>query len=178
MELIETMGAFLRDPFWSPYVAGIGIGILSWLTFLLCDHPLGVSTAFAKTAGLTEKAVRGPGVLEKPYYQETTPEVGWESMLVIGLFVGALAAAALSGTFDWVWVPSLWESKFGSNSILRGLVAVAGGICVGFGARWGCGCTSGHGISGALQLVISSWIAVLCFFVGGVATAMLMYYVV
>ena len=44
---------------WSPYLAGAGIGILSWFAFLLSDHPLGVSTAFAKTSGMIEKAVRG-----------------------------------------------------------------------------------------------------------------------
>jgi hypothetical protein len=46
---------------------------------------------------------------------------------------------------------------------------------MGIGARWAGGCTSGHGISGTLQLAVSSWLAVLCFFAGGVATAMILY---
>lgn len=37
-----------------------------------------------------------------------------------------------------------------------------------FGARFAGGCTSGHGISGALQLNVGSWIAVVCFFIGGI----------
>ena len=37
------------------------------------------------------------------------------------------------------------------------------------------GCTSGHGISGTLQLNVASWIAVICFFVGGAVVANLMY---
>ena len=44
-----------------------------------------------------------------------------------------------------------------------------------FGARMAGGCTSGHGISGTLQLSVGSWIAVVCFFVGGIATALLMF---
>lgn len=40
---------------WSPYVAGIGIGVLSWLVFLLSDNTLGASGSYAKTAGMLEK---------------------------------------------------------------------------------------------------------------------------
>lgn len=37
------------------------------------------------------------------------------------------------------------------------------------------GCTSGHGISGALQLALSSWIFAALIFAGGAATAFLLY---
>ncbi len=33
------------------------------------------------------------------------------------------------------------------------------------------GCTSGRGISGTMQLSVASWIAVSCFFIGGIAVA-------
>ena len=42
---------------------------------------------------------------------------------------------------------------------------------MGFGARWAGGCTSGHGISGTMQMAVSSWVAAVCFFVGGIAVA-------
>jgi hypothetical protein len=166
---------FLSEASWSPYVVGIGIGILSWLAFLLSNHPLGVSTAFAKSAGMIEKAIRGPQIAEKPYYRANKPAIDWEWMLVLGLFLGALTSAWLAGTIDWEWVPPMWSAAFGTGVIGRLVVAVIGGVCVGFGARWGCGCTSGHGISGTLQLVLSSWLAAACFFAGGVATAFLLY---
>jgi len=57
-------------------------------------------------------------------------------------------------------------------------VALLGGLLMGFGARWAGGCTSGHGISGTLQLSIGSWLAVMCFFAGGIATAMVLFKVV
>jgi len=50
-----------------------------------------------------------------------------------------------------------------------------GGVILGMGARWAGGCTSGHGISGTLQLAVSSWLAVICFFIGGIVTAMVIY---
>ncbi|MDY0219937.1 MAG: YeeE/YedE thiosulfate transporter family protein [Desulfobacterium sp.] len=178
MDFFTTIGAYLSDRVWSPYLVGIGIGILSWLTFLLSNHPLGVSTAFAKSAGMLEVAVRGPKVREKPYYQEHTPEIDWGWMVVLGLFLGALTAAWLAKDITWVWVPEMWQNAFGSSVALRLIVALIGGICVGFGARWGRGCTSGHGISGTLQLVISSWLAVICFFVSGIIVAMIMYHLI
>jgi uncharacterized membrane protein YedE/YeeE len=54
-------------------------------------------------------------------------------------------------------------------------VAFIGGTVMACGARLAGGCTSGHGISGALQLSVSSWIALMCFFAGGVVTAKLMF---
>ncbi len=163
---------------WSPYVAGIGIGVLSWLTFLLSDKPLGCSTAFARSAGLIERLFRGRKAEERPYYQEVKPHIDWGWMLVCGILVGAVGSALLSGEFQWAWVPAKWASEAGTGSLARWLVALAGGFFIGFGARWAGGCTSGHGISGTLQLTVSSWIATICFFLGGIATAMLIYHVI
>jgi uncharacterized membrane protein YedE/YeeE len=51
-----------------------------------------------------------------------------------------------------------------------------GGAFLGYGARLAGGCTSGHGISGALQLSVGSWVAVICFFAGAIATAALLFH--
>jgi hypothetical protein len=162
---------------WSPYGVGIGIGLLSCVAFLLSDKPIGCSTAFSRTSGMIEKLFRGEGVGEKAYYKKFTPSIDWEWMLVVGIFIGAFISARLSGDFRAEWVPTKWAITFGSNPILRWGVALIGGVVMGVGARWAGGCTSGHGISGTLQLAVSSWLAVLCFFVGGIATALMIYYV-
>ena len=61
------------------------------------------------------------------------------------------------------------------DEMLRLTVALTGGILMGLGARWADGCTSGHGISGTLQLSLASWIAVICFFAAGIIAAGLIY---
>jgi hypothetical protein len=175
MNILEALEKYATASVWSPYWVGIGIGILSWFAFLLSNKAIGASSAFSKTAGMIEEAIRGPKVQEKLYYRENPPKIDWGWMLVLGLFVGAMAAAWLSGEIKWEWMPEMWKNTFGSSVLLRSTFALFGGICIGIGARWGCGCTSGHGISGALQLVLSSWIAVLGFFAGGVVVAMCMY---
>lgn len=51
---------------------------------------------------------------------------------------------------------------------LKGVIfAILGGFLVGFGSRYGDGCTSGHAISGLSHLQISSLITVIGFFIGG-----------
>lgn len=53
-------------------------------------------------------------------------------------------------------------------SSLKGiLMAVGGGFLVGFGARYGDGCTSGHAISGLAHFQLPSLITVIGFFIGG-----------
>ena len=161
----------LTEVRWSPYAVGIGIGILSWFSFLISRKPLACSTSFAKTSGMIEKLFSGKKVELKPYYKKIGLDVDWQWMLVVGIIIGSLISALLSGDFRWQWVPSLWAAAFGDNSLLRVIVALVGGVCIGFGARWAEGCTSGHGISGTLQLAVSSWISVIFFFIGGILTA-------
>ena len=160
---------------WSPYAAGFGIGVLSWLVFLLSDNTLGASGAYAKTAGMIERFFKGRQVEERAYYRENPPEIGWGWMLLAGVVIGSFLSAWISGDFRSVMVPELWEQRIGSSAFLRWLTAFSGGILLGIGSRWADGCTSGHGISGTLQLVVSSWVAALCFFIGGVLTALIIF---
>lgn len=160
---------------WSPYWVGVGIGILSWIAFVLSDKPIGVSTAYAQTSGMLEKILQGPQVEAKAYYREYVPKVSWTWMLVVGLLAGAFVSAITADDFQLQWVPPLWENKFGYSPVIRWAAAFSGGVVLGIGARWADGCTSGHGISGTLQLVVSSWIAVICFFISGVVIAHIIY---
>jgi len=163
---------------WSPYAVGVGIGILSWVTFILSDKPIGCSTAFARTSGMIERLFRGRKVLEKEYYKQFVPEVDWEWMLVIGIVIGAFISAKLSGDFTLDWVPARWAATFGAAPVARWVVALMGGVLMGLGARWAGGCTSGHGISGSLQLAVSGWLAAMGFFAGGIVMAMFIFKVI
>jgi len=93
----------------------------------------------------------------------------------LGVVIGAFISSLVSGSFEFTWVPDRWAKAFGPSPWLRLIGAFIGGILMGIGSRWAGGCTSGHGISGALQLAVSSWIAVSGMFAGGIATAFLLY---
>jgi uncharacterized membrane protein YedE/YeeE len=172
---------WLRLAQWSPYLVGIGIGILSWVAFLLSDKPIGCSTAFARTSGMIERLFRGAKVKEKPYYQKFAPTVDWEWMLVLGIIIGSFISSRLSGQFQLRWIPIVSEElniSLVTVPYARIVVAFIGGILMGIGSRWAGGCTSGHGISGTLQLAVSSWLAAICFFIGGIASAMLIFRII
>jgi len=163
-------------PAWSPYLVGTLIGLLSMATFYFSNKPLVASTAYARIAGMIGKAVVPRHTESLKYYQDNKPAVDWEVMLVVGAVAGAFLAAWQGGELTGEWLPAMWEARFGEGSFaLRTVVALVGGVLMAFGARLAGGCTSGHGISGALQLSVGSWIALICFFVGGITTAMLMF---
>jgi len=173
------MGEYILDLVtqvgWSPYVAGAGIGILACCAFLLSDHPLGCSTGYVKISGLLERAVRPSMVEKNEYYRVILPALDWQFFIVPGIIIGAFVSAMLSGSFQFVWVPALWAGTFGPGPALRIAVAVIGGILLETGARWAGGCTSGHGISGTLQLSCASIVAASCFFAGGIAMAVFLF---
>ena len=54
------------------------------------------------------------------------------------------------------------------------LLLALSGLLVGFGTRYGGGCTSGHAITGLSTLQFPSLIATLSFFVGGIVSANLL----
>ncbi len=169
---------FFTEVRWSPYVVGAAIGVLSWLSFLFLKKPLSCSTSFAVTSGMIERLLRGKKVEKKAYYQKIKLQIDWQWMLVLGIVIGALISSLISKDFAWQWVPPTWAAAFGASPLLRILLAALGGIFLGFGARWADGCTSGHGISGTLQLTVSSWISAVFFFIGGIITAWFIFSVI
>ena len=93
------MSGILFPATWSPYAAGAGIGVLVCLSFLLCNRPLGASSAYVKARGLLEKAVDPHLEEKKEYDREIPPRVDGVLMLLPGIIIGAFIAAVLSGQF-------------------------------------------------------------------------------
>lgn len=168
----------LTQAIWSPYIAGAGIGILVCLALLLSNRAIGCSSGYVKAGGLIEKSISPARVERQEYYREIVPEVDWAFMLIPGIVIGAFIASMLSGQFQFIIVPATWSATFGNTPVLRIIVAILGGALLGFGARWAGGCTSGHGISGSIQLSLASIISATCFFAGGIAMAMFLFYVI
>ena len=162
---------------WSPYIVGFLIGLLLCLSFLFSNKGIGCSTAYAKTSGIIEKLISVKKVQKKEYYKKFEPKFDWEWFLVAGIILGAFLSSMLSGTFKIEIIPKLWLQNFGSNPSLRIIISLLGGTLVGFGARMAGGCTSGHGITGTSQLTVGSWLATIFFFLGGITTAYILYYI-
>ncbi len=166
---------FLRMKRWSPYVVGGLIGVLSWFAFLSVDRPIGVSTAIARTAGMLSNIVAPDHVARNAYFAKFRPAVDWEWMLVVGLALGAWISSRLSHDRAVEPVEPLWRRRFGPSPRKRYLAAFLGGAILMFGARLAGGCTSGHGISGSLQLALSGWLFFASVFASGIVTAALLF---
>lgn len=91
----------------------------------------------------------------------TGPDRSWRLLFLAGLPLGAGLYAVLGGP---VAAP---RQGFGTPLL------VLAGLLVGYGTTWAGGCTSGHGVCGLGRLSLRSLVAVLCFLLTGVATAVL-----
>lgn len=161
---------------WSPYVVGALIGVLTMLTLTISKKPVGASSAYANLAGLAGRAVAPDHIGSLPYFKEKKPTIDWEMIFVLGAVIGACIAAWTGGELTGYYLQDMWVTRFGADShLLRTVVAFVGGATMAYGARMAGGCTSGHGISGTLQLAVGSWVAVICFFIGGIVVAIPLY---
>jgi len=144
---------------WSPYVVGAGIGGLSWLSFATAKKPLGITTPCESTAArLGQLAPQASGVNAYLVKNDEVPRLDWEWALAAGVLLGSAISANASGDTDHGSVPRTWARTFGPSRATRFAGAFIGGAMMMFGARMAKGCTSGHGISGTLQLAASSWL--------------------
>ena len=148
----------LRERTWSPYAAGAGIGALSWLAFATAKRPLGITSTFENTAALVGQAVAPRAMRGYLQARAEPPAIDWQSALVLGVLLGSYVSSGLSNDRRHPAVPFLWKRRFGGSRLRRYAGAFLGGALMMFGARMAKGCTSGHGISGALQFALSSWV--------------------
>lgn len=162
----------LRAKSWSPYAVGVGIGVLSWLAFATAGRGLGITTPFEHTAALAGGALVPSMKASSSYFAEHTPTIGWGWMLVLGVFLGSFLSSKWSGDRSHPTVPNLWRQRFGGSVAGRLAFAFVGGLVMMIGARLARGCTSGHGITGTLQLAVSSWIFITLAFAVASLTAL------
>lgn len=161
---------------WSPYLVGALIGVLVCLTFYFSDKPVGASSFYATVAGLIGKAVAPVHTMRLDYFKNNPPEINWELGFITAAIFGSAAAALTGGEFALSGLPEMWVNEYGPESWLQyTALSFGGGLLMAFGARLAGGCTSGHGISGTSQLSISSWISLICFFIGGVIAIQFIY---
>ncbi len=166
----------LRDKAWSPYAAGVVIGLLQIPAFLLIETALGASSSYVSLGGALVSWV-DPSILQIDYVARHVAATGknwWQVALVGGVALGAFLSVALSGAKRRPISP-IWTRALGSSSPARRYaVAFVGGFLMLFGARLADGCTSGHGLSGMAQLSVGSTVATAAMFAGGIAAAMTM----
>lgn len=85
----------------------------------------------------------------------------WRLFFIIGLLISPI----ICNTFKPIPL-----TEMTSNNLL----IIAGGLLVGFGSRFGSGCTSGHGVCGIARFSLRSLIATMTFILFGFMTVYVM----
>lgn len=176
----------MNDP-WPWYVAGPLIGLVVPALLLFGGKVFGLSANLRHACA----ALPVPDRAKPSFLRYDWKSAGlWNLVFAAGIVGGGLVgirvlsdptaplslsaetAAALRdlGVTDLTgFVPAQLVSWSALATPAGALMVLGGGFLVGFGARWAGGCTSGHAISGLADLQLPSLIAVVGFFVGGLA---------
>ena len=131
-------------------IGGLLIGFGVALLYVTTGRPGGVSTFFSAAWSW---------LLDRPFFRQQSfiDSRGWRLLYALGLFIGGVLYVA----FGLPILPSAMPAS----------KLAVGGALIGFGARLGGGCTSGHGICGMASLSPGSMIMVGVFLSTAIATA-------
>ena len=184
MQIIE----FLSQP-WHWSISGFMIAVVMFLLIYL-GQKFGVSSSFQAMC-----SIGGAGKFFD-YFDYDWKKQDWLLMFVIGAIIGGAIGVTLLASPDPVQISSATIADLNEIGIsypkdtsegkgflpqdlmnfemlgtLKGfLLMVVGGFLIGFGTRYGAGCTSGHAITGLSNLQLPSLVAVIGFFIGGLIT--------
>jgi hypothetical protein len=171
---------YIRKETWSPYIAGILLGVVGILAVWASDSLLGASGAFENLAGLIGKAV-SPDLFSNLYFNFIMPPgITYGVLMLIGLFFGGMVGAATSGTLKWgkkdaTNSDTQWKRVFGPQTWKRWLLAFIGAIILEYAAGIAGGCTSGLAISGGMLLAPAAFLFIAGMFTSGILTAIIIY---
>lgn len=181
------MGAFFDS--WSWYVSGPLIALVMFLLIFL-------GKAFGMSSTLRTLCSACGAGKRVDFFNFDWKSYRWNLWVVLGVILGGyIAAHYLSNDVAVHINPESVKSLYalGIESAGKGympeelfsesvfsdwkgfVILLAGGILVGFGARYAGGCTSGHAISGLSNLQLPSLIAVIGFFIGGLVMVHLLF---
>ncbi len=179
---MERIIDFISQP-WHWAVSGALIAALSVIMTLLGER-FGISGFYNAicSAGGAGKRIK---LFDKDYTKEF-----WRMCFIIGAMIGGYIAlhflssdapvhiseSTIAHLKDWGIAypddvsinPGFLPTEVFNFSSTKGiLLALIGGVLIGFGSRYGEGCTSGHAINGLSHLQLPSLLAVIGFFIGG-----------
>ena len=176
MKILKSIITYFKREEWSPYIAGVGLGLVGILAVLLANSLLGASGAFENIAGWLGQTA-GIETFDNMYFNIGMPP-GLSSgvILLIGIFFGGMVGALSSGTFKFRTNDDpQWNKIMGKQTWKRWLLLFVGAIILEYGAGIAGGCTSGLAISGGMLLAPAAFIFMAGMFMSGIIVARIVY---
>lgn len=157
-------------PFWNPYLAGMGLGATLLLSFVVLGAGLGASGFIARTAAEGAHAIAPDAVEDNGYFGSWFADGPALEHYLVFMGLGVLVGGFLSARSANRVRPQVERGP--RASIRRRLVlALVGGVLVGFASRMAGGCTSGQSLTGGALLLEGSWAFTMAVFAGGFGAA-------
>lgn len=156
--------------FMNPYLAGVLLGLVLLASYALLGAGLGASGGLARVSAAVSCTLAPERTSASAYFGAwgAQPMRYYLVFMLIGIFVGGAVSALSARRFRFQVERGAAFPAWG-----RVLLALAGGVIVGFASRLAQGCTSGQALSGGAMLMTGSLIFTACVFAGGYAAALL-----
>lgn len=147
---------------------GALISLVTVALLFVGNRQLGVSSSFDDICSL---------VVNTAYFRRETLLAGgsWRFPLLGGLLLGGVLSAVLGGGWEPTWALGRFDEAIGWSAGGKVMWMFAGGLLIGFGTRFGGGCTSGHGIFGLSNLELPSLVTTVSFMLGGIVFTNILY---
>lgn len=158
-------------PYAEPYLAGVGLGLVSLASFVVMGRGLGASGAFASAASglaaaVNPRAANASGYFSRYLGSGVSPWTDWLVFEILGVIIGGFLSAWISGRLRGTIERG---PRIAPRSRLA--VAFAGGGVMGLGAVLARGCTSGQALTGGALLSVGSWTFMIAAFAAAYAVA-------
>ncbi|MCF6240068.1 MAG: YeeE/YedE family protein [Bacteroidales bacterium] len=180
--LIFIIGsAFILASFWLQKIdknkdkkwilSGLALAVLNTVVFAsgVTNRPIGASTAFPYLGDLMTNFTNND------YFNKIKIPGNWEIVFLSGAFIAGIIISLIKKDFKLSLLHTNWIKYKGASNKKRIFWAFIGGFILIFGARMAGGCTSGHILSGGMQLAFSSLSFSVFVFIGLLLTGKLFY---
>lgn len=158
-------------PYINPYLGGTLLGIVLFLAFYITGNGLGASGAINRVQVFIVDLFAGGHVDRVPTFAQLAagdknPLLDGSVFMLAGTFLGGMLSGIFTRRFKF-------ELRKGPNihNVTRLVMALMGGVIMGYGARLARGCTSGQALSGGAVLSVGSFAFMFSVFGGGYAVA-------
>lgn len=168
---MQTITKREPKPYANPYLAGALLGVVLFTAFFLTGDGLGSSGGLNRVLVFVEDLVNADHINRVPYLISMAggarnPLDNSFVWLGFGTLIGGFVSGFIHGRVRL-------ETNKGPHitNSTRWMMALLGGILMGYGSRFARGCTSGQGLSGAAVLSVGSWAFLPAVFIGAYAFA-------
>jgi len=160
------------EPYWNPYVCGIGLGLVLLSAFVVMGRGIGASGAMTSVVATGVDAISESHARANAFYLgyigdgTVSPLKDWLVFEVLGVVIGGFISGRLAHRFKFKI-----EKGATITNKNRLFYAFVGGIIMAFGTKLARGCTSGQALTGGAMMNVGSWIFMIALFIGAYAMA-------